>query len=52
MSNTDNMRVLAVVSTQLAHHQFISGDGSLHADAEPPTPMVVHDLGTKEWSDA
>jgi asparagine synthase (glutamine-hydrolysing) len=52
MSNTDNMRVLAVVSTQLTYHQFISGDGSLHADVEPPNPLVVHDLGTDEWSDA
>lgn len=50
MSNTDNMRVLTVVSTQLAYHQFISGDGSLNPDAEPPDPMVVHDLGTDEWS--
>lgn len=26
MSNTDNMRALAVVSTQLVHHQLIAGD--------------------------
>lgn len=50
MSNTDNMRVLTVVSTQLAHHQFVRGDGSLHPDPQPPVPMVVHDMGTEEWS--
>lgn len=34
MSNTDNMRLLAVLSTQLIHRQFIVGDGS--AAATPP----------------
>ena len=27
MSNTDNMRVLAIVSTQLTHQSFIAGGG-------------------------
>src|SRR5699024_2551469 len=32
MSNTDNMRVLAVLSTQLLHHHFIEGNGSSGSD--------------------
>ncbi len=43
MSNTDNMRVLAVVSTQLMHHQLVSGDGAGPA-IPAPQPMIVHDL--------
>ena len=43
MSNTDNMRVLAIVSTQLLHHQFVEGDGGGMAPGEPPQPMTVHD---------
>ena len=43
MSNTDNMRVLAVISTQLVHDSFISGDGGW--DALPAgTPCVAVDL--------
>lgn len=47
MSNTDNMRVLAVLSTQLIHHQFIDGDASSAADRPPAEPMTVIDLVTE-----
>lgn len=50
MSNTDNMRVLAIVSTQLTHHHFVERDGSANTDQTPPQPMIVHDMGTEEWS--
>lgn len=43
MSNTDNMRVLAVLSTQLIHCQFIDGDGSSPADRPPAEPMTLID---------
>lgn len=43
MSNTDNMRVLAVLSTQLIHHQFIAGDGSSQADRPPAEPTTLID---------
>jgi asparagine synthase (glutamine-hydrolysing) len=44
MSNTDNMRVLAVLSTQLAHLQFIAGDGSGHGRTKAPEPILVIDM--------
>jgi asparagine synthase (glutamine-hydrolysing) len=40
--NTDNMRLLAVVSTQLLHQQLLV-DGGRTADAPPPGPMTVVD---------
>lgn len=43
MSNTDNMRALAMISTQLVHRQFIVGDGSTGADAPVTEPMTVID---------
>lgn len=43
MSNTDNMRVLAVLSTQLAHGLFIAGDGSGPAPRAAPTPVAAMD---------
>ena len=43
MGNTDNMRVLAVLSTQLLHREFIAGDGSSPADRPPAQPMTVID---------
>jgi asparagine synthase (glutamine-hydrolysing) len=47
MSNTDNMRVLAVLSTMLTHQMFIAADGRGSQDEEPPQPMMVIDtLGT------
>lgn len=44
--NTDNMRVLAVLSTQLLHHQFIAapGDGNTPPPAEP---LHIIDLVTQ-----
>lgn len=42
MSNTDNMRVLAVVSTHLVHEQMISA-AAASADHEPADPMTVID---------
>lgn len=44
MSNTDNQRVLAVVSTQLAHSFFIAGDGSGARPRSAPTPIAVFDM--------
>lgn len=43
MGNTDNQRVLAVLSTQLAFKQFIKGDGSNGGPEAPPEPMAVFD---------
>ena len=42
MGNTDNMRLLAVVSTQLLHQQLVVDAGSASDDA-PPAPMTVID---------
>jgi len=47
MSNTDNMRVLAILSTQLAHRHFIEGDGSGGRDRAPPEPITAMDMLTK-----
>lgn len=44
MSNTDNMRVLAVVSTQLTHECFISGRGREALERPLPDPSVAVDL--------
>ncbi len=43
MSNTDNMRVLAVVSTMLTHKAFIEGDGRGTHGSVPPRPQMVVD---------
>ncbi len=43
LGNTDNMRVLAVLSTQLLHHQFIAGDGG-DGDDRPSLPLTAIDL--------
>jgi asparagine synthase (glutamine-hydrolysing) len=52
MSNTDNMRVLAVLSTQLTHHSFI-GDPDSGAPERPiPDPDVAVDLLTDDRSHA
>jgi asparagine synthase (glutamine-hydrolysing) len=42
--NTDNMRMLAVLSTQLVHRQFIADDPAVHARSAPPEPVHVFDL--------
>lgn len=44
MSNTDNMRVLAVVSTQLTHQQFIVDTGNRSECATSSRPNVAIDL--------
>ncbi len=44
MSNTDNMRVVAVVSTQLAHRHFIAGEGSGPAAKPAPEPLKAFDM--------
>ena len=49
MSNTDNMRALAVLSTQLTHQQFVTQDGS-DGDQPPPQPLLVHDRLTTDRS--
>jgi asparagine synthase (glutamine-hydrolysing) len=43
MGNTDNMRLLAVLSTMLAHDVFVAGDGGGGRDEGPPRPMIVID---------
>ena len=42
ISNTDNMRIMAVLSTQLTHALFIRGAGI--TDEPPPQPMITIDL--------
>lgn len=42
MSNTDNMRLVAIVSTMLWHEEFIA-DGAASSDAPPPEPMIAID---------
>lgn len=44
LSNTDNMRVLAVVTTQLVHQQFVVGTGAGWAQGAPPQPLTVIDM--------
>jgi asparagine synthase (glutamine-hydrolysing) len=43
MSNTDNMRVLAVLSTMLVHQAFIADDGRGAHGEDPPQPLAVVD---------
>jgi asparagine synthase (glutamine-hydrolysing) len=54
MSNTDNMRVLAVVSTQLTYESFIAGTEWSLPERTLPQPTVAVDLVTTkgECSDA
>lgn len=44
MSNTDNMRVLAVVSTQLCHELFIRDDGAGPDARMAPSPVAAMDM--------
>ncbi len=46
VSNTDNMRLVAVLSIQLLYRQFIQGD---HHRARPPTPMSIFDHTPQSW---
>jgi asparagine synthase (glutamine-hydrolysing) len=41
LSNTDNMRLVSVLSIQLLHSQFIERGHALRSD--PPSPMAVFD---------
>jgi asparagine synthase (glutamine-hydrolysing) len=50
MSNTDNMRVLAIVSTQLTHENFVAGGGPGPLDRPLPEPSVAVDLVTNDRS--
>jgi asparagine synthase (glutamine-hydrolysing) len=50
MSNTDNMRALAIVSTQLTHDAFITGGGRGAPGRALPDPVVAVDLVTADRS--
>jgi asparagine synthase (glutamine-hydrolysing) len=50
MSNTDNMRVLAVVSTQLTHESFIAASMRRTPERVLPDPSVSVDLVTDDRS--
>lgn len=50
MSNTDNMRVLAVISTQVVHDTFIDDHDWSAAERALPPPEVAVDLVTREES--
>jgi asparagine synthase (glutamine-hydrolysing) len=50
MSNTDNMRVLAIVSTQLTYESLIAGGGSDAREWALPDPSVAVDLVPDERS--
>jgi asparagine synthase (glutamine-hydrolysing) len=51
MSNTDNMRTLAIVSTQLMHSTFILGDGGADSRQKLPPPLVAVDLVSENGRD-
>jgi len=44
MSNTDNMRILAVLSTMLVHRSLILAEDRTSIDAEPPEALTVIDV--------
>ena len=50
MSNTDNMRVLAVVSTQLTHQSLITGGVRAESERVLPAPSVAVDMVTADRS--
>ena len=50
MSNTDNMRVLAVLSTQLTHESFMGGFDWSGAEHALPEPEIAVDLLTNDRS--
>jgi asparagine synthase (glutamine-hydrolysing) len=43
MSNTDNMRMVAILSTMLVYHHFIENDGEGGGDMPPPGPVTIID---------
>jgi asparagine synthase (glutamine-hydrolysing) len=44
MSNTDNMRIVGLVSTMLIHHQYIEHGGGVYVKERPPEPMKKVDV--------
>jgi asparagine synthase (glutamine-hydrolysing) len=44
MSNTDNMRIVALVSTMTLYGQYIAGDGSGGRPESPPEPVTAIDM--------
>ena len=46
--NTDNMRIVAVLSTQLLYQQFIADTGAWMVRQDPPPPVLVVDLVARE----
>jgi len=44
MSNTDNMKLVSVLSTMLLHHHYIENDGGDGRDNRPPGPMTIIDM--------
>ena len=46
MSNTDNMRIVAILSTMLVHHHFIKGDGRGNCSERPAEPVTVIDTAS------
>lgn len=52
MSNSDNMRVLAVLSTQLAYSHFIEGDGNRRSSCSAPEPIMAIDLLRQQGKEA
>ncbi|MBN1626488.1 MAG: asparagine synthase (glutamine-hydrolyzing) [Deltaproteobacteria bacterium] len=43
MSNTDNMRIVAILSTMLVYHHFIENDGQGRREALLPGPVTIID---------
>lgn len=43
MSNTDNMRITAILSTMLVHHHYIEQDGKGDCDEIPAEPITIID---------
>lgn len=41
MSNTDNMRMVAILSAMLVHHHYIEHDGRGSCDELPPEPVTI-----------
>ena len=44
MSNTDNMRVVAILSTMLVNHHYIDHDGRGDSDERPAGPVTIIDM--------
>jgi len=44
MSNTDNMRIVAILSTMLIYHHYIANDGRGESDERPAQPMKIVDM--------